>query len=154
MRAQKPFELLVWNVRSRFNVGAMFRTADAVGITKMHLCGYTPAPPHSRIEKVSLGAEKSVPFTQHKTIVPTLKKLKKRGFLICAIEQTTTSIPYHTFKAPDKPLALIVGNELDGVSQAALSLCDHHLKIPMQGMKESLNVAISFAIVAYRLAFP
>lgn len=149
-----PFELVVWNVRSRHNVGSFFRTSDAVGITRIHLCGITPAPPHPRIAKVSLGAEHSVPFDTQKRIVPLLKKMKRDGFTLVALEQTPTSIPYTKFLPPRKPIALIVGSEVDGVSPAALSVSDVHIHIPMHGLKESLNVSVALGIASFRIAYP
>lgn len=151
---QPPIELVLVNVRSRFNVGAMFRTADAVGVTKIHLCGYTPSPPHPKIDKVALGAEKTVPFERHRSIQPLLTKLKKRGYTIIAVEQSRKSIPYHEYHRPKGPIALILGNEIKGVAPSILRRCHAALEIPMHGKKESLNVGIAFGIVAYRLAFP
>lgn len=149
-----PFELILVNVRSRFNVGAMFRTADAVGISRIHLCGYTPAPPHPKIDKVALGAEKTVPFERHPKVLPFLTKLKKQGYVLAAVELSKKSVPYYTFKHPKRPLALILGHEIKGLPRAVLNRCDVCLEIPMHGKKESLNVGIAFGIVAYRLAFP
>ena len=149
-----PFELILVNVRSRFNVGAMFRTSDAVGISKIHLCGYTPAPPHPKIDKVALGSEKTVPFERHPKILPFLTQLKKQGYALAAVELSTTSRPYYRYRRPNKPLALIVGHEIKGLPRAVLNRCDVCLEIPMRGKKESLNVGIAFGIVAYRLMFP
>lgn len=151
---KQPFALILVNIRSRFNVGAMFRTADAVGVTTIHLCGYTPAPPHPKIDKVSLGAEKSVLFERHRTVVPLLKRLRRSGYVLAAVEQTRRSVPYYRFKRPRQPLALIMGNEITGIPTNALKQADVHLSIPMLGLKESLNVAVAFGIVSYRLAFP
>lgn len=149
-----PFVLILVNVRSRFNVGAMFRTADAVGITKIHLCGYTPAPPHPKIDKVALGAQHTVPFGRHKHVTPLLKTLKLHGYTLIAVEQSRASQPYYRYKKPRTPIALVMGNEVKGLPQAILKRCDVRLEIPMHGNKESLNVAVAFGIVAYRLAFP
>lgn len=152
---KQPFALILVNIRSRFNVGAMFRTADAVGVTKIHLCGYTPAPPHPKIDKVSLGSEKTVPFEQHWQALPLLRKLKKQGYVLAAVEQSRTSIPYFKYRRPkNRPLALIMGSEVTGLSKPVLKLADVKLEIPMYGQKESLNVGVAFGIVAYRLAFP
>jgi len=152
---QHPFALILVNVRSRFNVGAMFRTADAVGVDKIYLTGYTPAPPHPKIDKVALGSEKTTPFENHRQTVPLLKRLKKQGYLLAAIEQSKNSVPYSQYKKPKaKPLALIVGNEVTGLTPSILKLADVKLEIPMRGKKESLNVGIAFGIVAYRLMYP
>lgn len=150
----QPFELVLVNVRSRFNVGAMFRTADAVGITKIHLCGYTPGPPDPKIDKVALGAEKTVPFERHKNTGTFLTKLKKQGYVLIAVELSRTSQPYYHFKKPRKPVAILMGHEIKGLPLAILKRADVQLEIPMRGKKESLNVGIAFGIVAYRLAFP
>ncbi|MFH0829283.1 MAG: RNA methyltransferase [Candidatus Kerfeldbacteria bacterium] len=154
IKLQHQFELVLVNVRSRFNVGAMFRTADAVGITKIHLCGYTPSPPHPKIDKVSLGAEKTVPFETHRTAVELLKNLQKQGYAVIAVEQSRGSIPYYRYSRPKKPIAIVMGSEVKGLSCSVLEYCDVSVEIPMHGKKESLNVAIAFGIVAYRLAFP
>lgn len=153
-RTLLPFEVILVNIRSRFNVGAIFRTADAVGITKIHLCGYTPSPPHPKINKVSLGAEKTVAFEQHKTTLPLLRKLKRCGYVLAAVEQTKRARPYFRFIRPNKPVALVMGNEVTGIPASSLRLCDVLLEIPMKGIKESLNVAVAFGIVAYRLVYP
>lgn len=152
--SRRQFELVLVNVRSRFNVGAMFRTADAVGITKIRLCGYTPAPPHPKIDKVSLGAEKTVPFEKHDSALSCLTTLKKNGYTLIAIEQSHTSRLYNRYRRPKKPIALIVGSEVKGLPTSVLKRADVLLEIPMQGVKESLNVGIALGIVAYRLAFP
>lgn len=150
----QPFELVLVNVRSRFNVGAMFRTSDAVGITKIHLCGYTPAPPHPKIDKVSLGAERTVPFETHKKMLTCLTQLKKEGFTLIAVEQSRTSKPYYRYKKSKRPIALIMGSEVKGLPASVLKNADVRLEIPMRGKKESLNVGIAFGIVAYRLMYP
>lgn len=154
MKQHAPLELAVWNVRSRFNVGALFRTADAVGISHIYLCGITPHPPHSRIAKVSLGAENSVPWEGCKQIMPLLKKKRNEGFSIVSIELSKASIPYTQYKKRNIPTLLIVGSEVKGLSKNVLAASDACVYIPMHGIKESLNVAIAFAIVAYRIQFP
>jgi tRNA G18 (ribose-2'-O)-methylase SpoU len=147
-------ELVLLNIRSRFNVGAIFRTADAVGISRIHLVGYTPKPPHREIDKVSLGAEKTVPFSIHTNPLPFLRKMKDRGYVIIAVETSKKSVPYYSFVRPNKKVLMIVGHEIKGIDASVLKLCDHTLAIPMRGYKESLNVGIALGIVAYRIAFP
>lgn len=149
-----PVELALIDIRSRFNVGSIFRTADAAGISTIHLVGYTPAPPHKEISKVSLGSELTVPYKTVDSPVAFLKTMKRRGYSIAAIETGKTSIPYTRFKKPDGKLLLVAGNEISGLSPQILNLCDDQLSIPMSGIKESLNVGIAFAVVAYRIAFP
>ena len=132
----------------------MFRTADAVGVSKIYLCGYTPAPPHPKIDKVSLGAEKTVPFETHKNVLQCLRQLTIEGYTLIAVEQSRASRPYYRYHRPNKPIALIMGSEVKGLPTSVLKHCDACLEIPMRGKKESLNVSIAFGIVAYRLMFP
>src|SRR3989344_5551188 len=144
--------VLLNNVRSRHNVGSIFRTADALGVEKIYLCGYTPEP----LEKVSLGAEKSVPFQSVKRVSDILKKLKAEGFKIYAIEQAKNSTPYYIYKPSPKELekvALVLGNEVDGLAPTILKKSDKILEIPMNGEKESLNVSVAFGIVAFNLFY-
>lgn len=150
------------NIRSLFNVGALFRTADAAGVTKLFLTGYTPAPvdlfgkPRFQLAKVSLGAETYVLWEKQYSAVNLIKKLKKQGWEIWAIEQTSNSIPYYRQKADakkTKKIALIVGNEVRGLSSSILRQCHKILEIPMLGKKESLNVAVAFGIVAFALLY-
>ncbi len=142
--------LVLYNIRSRFNVGAILRTADAAGVKKVYLCGITPFPPHPKINKVSLGAEKTVAWKYSKQTVPLIKKLKKDGLIIVALEQTPASRPYYQFKN-NKPLALILGNEVKGLPKKILNLTDEIVEIPMHGHKESLNVAVAAGIVLFDL---
>lgn len=146
----KDVILILHNVRSRFNVGAMFRTADAAGVKKIYLCGITPAPPHPKIDKVALGAEKTVPFEKVKQTSALLKKLKADNVRLVALEQSKTSVPY--FKLRKRfPLALIVGAEVKGLPASIQKNCDTVIDIPMHGRKESLNVAIATGIVLFAL---
>jgi tRNA G18 (ribose-2'-O)-methylase SpoU len=163
------------DIRSVHNVGSIFRTADAVGVEKIYCCGYTPTPldrfgrVRQDFAKVSLGAEASVPWEYAKSPARIVSKLQKDGWKIFAVEQAKNSIPYHKIPKQDlrgKKLALIIGNEVDGVPSSLLKKCDAILEIPMRGMivrqahhprrtgagKESLNVAVAFGIVAFRLA--
>lgn len=154
---------ILHNIRSLHNVGSIFRTADAVGIEKLYLCGITPEPTdrfgkiRPQLAKVSLGAEKTVAWdTSARSAQGTLKlidRLKKEKYKIFAIEQSKTSVPYNkagTF-ARESKVALVVGNEVGGLPPAILKKCDKILEIPMRGKKESLNVAVAFGIVAFRL---
>ncbi len=145
------FVLVLDNVRSRFNVGSIFRTADGAGIDKIYLGGITPAPPHSRIAKVALGAEKFVAFESVTTTWRILKKLKDGGYNIVALEQTKKSINYSEYK-PKFPVALVLGNEVKGLSKDILKYCDNFIEIPMKGKKESLNVSVAGGIVAYEIS--
>ncbi|MDP2684438.1 MAG: TrmH family RNA methyltransferase [bacterium] len=147
---KKKIYLILPNIRSCHNVGAMFRTADAFGIDKIFLVGYTPAPPKVQIDKVSLGAEKWVPFEVKKDLKKLITKLKKDNVKIIALEiaNKSTDISKLTYKGN---IALIVGNEVEGVSEDILALCDNVVNIPMLGKKESLNVSIAGGIAMYIL---
>lgn len=142
------------NVRSVHNVGSIFRTADGAGVGKIYCCGITPGPldrfKHVRADfaKVALGAEKSIAWEIANDVTAVIEQLKKDGWKIFAVEQAEGSIPYAAAGDHEK-VALIVGNEVDGVSPAALTLADAVLEIPMRGKKESLNVAVAFGIVAF-----
>ena len=152
------FALILHNIRSVHNVGSIFRTADAAGISKILLSGYTPAPldrfnlPRKDFAKVSLGAEKTIPWQQTKTFAQAVKLLKKENYFIAAIEQDKRSTPLFEFTPPkNQSLALVLGNEVRGVSPSSLKLCDAILEIPMRGKKESLNVSVSAGIAMYTL---
>lgn len=147
----KEFYIILHNVRSRFNVGSVFRTADGAGVNKIYLGGITPAPPHPKIAKVSLGAENFVPYEAVWHTYRLLDQLKKRGIKIIAVEQAKKSIAYHKFK-PQFPLAIIMGSETKGLSPAILKRCDAIIEIPMHGKKESLNVATACGIVAFEIS--
>ncbi len=148
------------NIRSLHNVGSIFRTADAAGISKIYLCGYTPAPydeyglPQKPLLKTALGAEKTVAWEKCKSTTRLLDKLRNEGKKIYAVEQSERSVPYRRVQLTGKRLAdavLVVGNEIKGVSPAVLARAHKILEIPMHGKKESLNVSVAFGIVAYGL---
>lgn len=144
------FVLILPNIRSGHNVGAMFRTADGAGVKKLYLTGYTPCPPHTQVDKVSLGAEKWVKWEYFKQTGRLLKQLQKEGYNIVALEQTPKS--QNIFKwTPKFPLALVVGNEKTGVSKALLKYCHQSVEIPMRGKKNSLNVSIAAGVAMYRI---
>lgn len=147
------FILVLPNIRSGHNVGAMFRTADGAGVDKLYLTGYSPRPPHVQVDKVSLGAEKSVPHEYAKNPGPLLKKLKKQGFNIVALEQTKNSVNIYKWK-PKFPLALVVGNEKTGVTRSLLKYCDKSIHLPMKGKKKSLNVSIAAGVAMYYILKP
>lgn len=148
--------LLLDNVRSVQNVASLFRIADCVGIEKIILGGVTPTPldrfqkPRKDFAKISLGAEKSVPWETIESPLQILKRYKKDGFEIVALEQTEQSIPYTDFKMT-KPIVLVLGAEVEGVSKGVLKQSNTYLEIPMVGKKESLNVAVSGAIALFRI---
>lgn len=151
----EQFVAVVEDVRSLFNVGAIFRTADGAGMDKIYMCGITGAPPRKEIEKVSLGAENTVNWEWRFGCIEILRELKERGFNIVALEKTENSQPLTKLLAEGKisrPLCLVVGNEVSGVSAEALALSDIVADLPMKGMKESLNVSVAFGIAAYALS--
>lgn len=136
------------NIRSLENIGSIFRTGDALGVDKIFLCGISGAPPHHKISKTALGAEKNIPFEHHWQMGRLIKKLKGEGVQIVALEQTPKSLLYTKFK-PKFPLALIIGNEVKGISKNILKKCDKIIYLPMQGRKESLNVSVAFGVAGY-----
>lgn len=148
--------LILDNVRSAHNIGSVFRTADAAGVSKIFLCGITPDPdragPRARrdISKTALGAEAYIPWEYHSQTARLIGRLKKQDVCVVALEQTKNAIPYRNFGAKF-PLALIVGNEVRGVSKTALKRADSIVFIPMFGKKESLNVAVACGIALFAL---
>ena len=145
------------NIRSLYNVGSMFRTADAFALEHLYLCGMTGAPTDerlkSRITKTSLGAEETVPWTHTQNTQDVITQLKADGFTLISLEQTPQAVPLTELKMVGDKLALIVGHEIYGVHTDTLNLADHHVMIPMLGQKESLNVAVAFGIAAAQLRF-
>lgn len=146
----KNFYAILHNVRSCYNVGAIFRTADAIGIEKVYLTGYSPTPDKNleKIKKTALGAEKFVRWEYQRRVEKVIEKLKSEKVKIVALETEKLAIPYFKFK-PKFPLAILVGNEVRGIDQRTLKKADFVLKIPMLGKKESLNVVVAFSILAY-----
>ncbi len=143
--------ILLNNIRSLHNVGSIFRTSDGAGVKKLFLCGQTGYPPREEIAKTALGAEEIVPWEYYIDPIDCIKKLKKEGIQIVALEQTSKSIDYKKLK-PKYPICLVVGHEIDGVSKEILELCDEAIEIPMHGEKQSLNVSVAFGIAIYELA--
>lgn len=150
------------NVRSLHNVGSIFRTADAAGVSKIYLCGITPKPVdvfgkyRNEISKVALGAERTVPWEYSKNSVRAILKLKKEGYRIFSVEQAKKSTPYYKInlsKSDFDRLALVMGSEVKGLPRAILDKSDKILEIPMKGKKESLNVSVAFGVAVYRLMY-
>lgn len=148
--------VLLHNIRSAHNVGSIFRTADAAGISRVYLSGYTPTPidrfgrPQKDIAKTALGAQKSLAWTYAKRPDAFLKALRADGWDIIALEQSAHSQDYRNLTLK-RPTLVIVGNEVRGVSPALLKKCDAVLEIPMRGKKESLNVSVAAGIVLFQL---
>ena len=149
--------LLLHNIRSAYNVGAMFRTADAVGVSQIYLTGYSPCPtdrfdrPNVAVAKSALGAEKHVPWKHSTSASLIIHRLKSEGYKIIAIEQNPKATHYKKYKARGK-IVLIVGNELDGVTPKLLGMSDKILEIPMRGKKESLNVSVALGVVLFAIS--
>ncbi|ANI90516.1 RNA methyltransferase [Arachidicoccus ginsenosidimutans] len=151
--AKLPIITVLDNVRSMNNVGSIFRTADAFLIQAIHLCGYTPRPPHRDIHKTALGATETVEWKYFEDINDSLKSLRDEGFGIYAVEQAKGSIALNQFNfAKEKKIALILGNEVEGVQQSVIDACDGCIEIPQLGTKHSLNISIAAGIVLWEAA--
>lgn len=146
----KETYLILHNIRSAYNVGAIFRTADAAGVGKVYLCGYTPAADDPKVSKTALGAEKFVAWERKRQTWRLVKKLKLKGVRVVALEQTAASRDYRLFK-PKYPLAVVVGHERLGVSRSLIKRADSVWHIPMRGQKESLNVAVAVGVFLYKV---
>lgn len=156
----KQFYLILHNIRSAYNVGAIFRTADGAGVDHIYLTGYTPLPPDGSqiyttkpermIIKTSLGSLEHVGWSGHKEIEGVVQKLKDDDTQIVALEQGDDSIDYQKFTS-DKNVALVLGNEPVGIDEQTLTLCDTIIDIPMRGQKNSLNVSVAAGIAVYEL---
>ena len=146
-----PLYLMLHNIRSMWNVGAMFRTADAAFIEKIIISGYTATPPRKEIEKTALGAQETVLWEYHADPLEILAMLKQEGVRICGLEIASGSRSYTTVTPGDFPLCLVVGNEVDGLENEVLNLCDDVLEIPQYGTKHSLNVSVATGIAMFEL---
>jgi tRNA G18 (ribose-2'-O)-methylase SpoU len=144
-----PVSLMVVNVRSLYNVGSIFRTADSARLSQLILCGYTPFPPRKEIDKTALGATESVPWRYYKTSLEAINELKSKGIKVFAVEITDRKRNYDTLTKSDFPLCLVLGNELTGLDNKTLSKCDDAIEIPMFGVKHSLNVSVAAGIITY-----
>lgn len=151
--ALRPVRVILDDVRSRHNVGSIFRTADSFALEGLVLCGFTPLPPHREIEKTALGATQSVPWEHAPDAVEAVRQLQRKGYRVLAVEQTTHAEPLQDVQpTPDSPLALVFGNELNGVSEEVIEACDGCVVIPQAGSKHSLNVSVCAGIVLWWLA--
>ncbi len=156
----QKFYLILHRIRSAYNVGSMFRTADGVGIDKIYLTGFTPTPSlkpyvlqtkaEKMLAKTALQADKYVEWEKYQNVSLLIQKLKKENFQIIALEQDKKSIDYRKISLKNK-VALIVGNEPRGIDKRILKKCDNIIEIPMYGKKKSLNVAVALGIASYRL---
>jgi tRNA G18 (ribose-2'-O)-methylase SpoU len=141
--------LVLHNIRSMWNVGAMFRSADAAGIEKIIITGYTATPPRKEIDKVALGAQETVPWEYVKDPVEAISRLKAAGRQVFGLEIAEGSRDYSSLAAADFPLALLVGNEVEGIGDLLLGQCDAVLEIQQYGTKHSLNVAVAAGIAMF-----
>jgi tRNA G18 (ribose-2'-O)-methylase SpoU len=145
-----PVCVVLDRIRSVYNVGAFFRTGDAAGIEKLYLCGYTGYPPHRGIAKTALGAEETLPWEHHDRITPLLAELRAKGYQIVAVEDAPDAVDLYDWR-PQFPLCAVFGNEIEGVSAETLAACDVRVKIPMAGVKDSLNVAVAGGAALFEL---
>lgn len=158
-RQSRHISLLLHNIRSAHNVGAMFRTADAIGIERIYLTGYTPTPldrfgrPVKEIAKTALGSERTIPWETHKKPDSFIAKNKATGVEVIGIEQDKRSIDYKKYQSHNREqrVLIVVGNEVRGMSKGLRDKCDVLIEIPMHGKKESLNVSVAFGIALFRL---
>ena len=150
--AKSPIVVVLDNIRSMHNVGSVFRTADAFLISAVYLCGYSPRPPHRDIQKTALGATETVEWKYFPSTKEAVEILKEDGFRIYAIEQTEGSKPLQEAGSlATGKLAVIFGNEVEGVSNEVLACCDGAIEIPQWGMKHSLNISVAAGIVLWEL---
>jgi 23S rRNA (guanosine2251-2'-O)-methyltransferase len=147
-----PVSVLLDNIRSLYNVGSIFRSADGARVREVILTGYTPVPPRKEIEKTALGATSTVPWRYVRDPAEAVSSLREAGVRICAVEHTDRSRPFDALTIGDFPICLLIGNELTGLSPRLVETADMAVEIPMYGMKQSLNAAVAFGIVAFACA--
>ncbi|MCL4794870.1 MAG: RNA methyltransferase [Bryobacteraceae bacterium] len=148
--APLPVVLVLDHVRSAYNTGAFFRTADAAGVERLYLCGITAAPANAAVRKTALGAEETVSWEYNADALVPLRSLRARGFEIAAIETSERAVDLFDWR-PRFPLCVVFGNEVDGLAPAVLEACDTHVRLPMLGRKHSLNVATAGGVVVFEI---
>lgn len=144
------------NVRSAYNVGAIFRTADGAGVKHLHLAGITPTPYHPKVRKTALGSEKSIPWTHHRNGLDAVEEMRGRGYRILGLENSPDAdslFDRNEINKAEEPVLLIVGNEISGIDPGILNLCHQVVALPMVGSKASLNVEVTFGVATYYLRF-
>lgn len=147
-----PIIAVLENVRSAYNVGSVFRTADAFLIEAVYICGYTAYPPHKEIKKTALGADESVTWRHFKNINEAIEEIRNLGYKVYAVEQAEDSYKLQAISyEPDEKIAVIFGNEVTGVEQSTIEQCDGCIEIPQLGMKHSLNISVAAGIVLWEL---
>jgi 23S rRNA (guanosine2251-2'-O)-methyltransferase len=153
--AKNSIIVVLDNVRSMHNVGSVFRTADAFLVEGICLCGYTPQPPHRDIHKTALGATETVDWIHFSSSMEAMEELKRRNYKVFAIEQTEGSTSLEKFHSEvDEKIAVVFGNEVEGVNNEVLKICDGCVEIPQFGMKHSLNISVAAGIILYKLSEP
>ena len=145
-----PISFLLENIRSAHNVGSIFRTADGMGANKVFLSGYTCKPPQKDLSKTALGAEHAVEWEHNDNPIELAKKIKKDNVKLVLLEHTNISKSLYNIKW-EFPICIVLGNEVDGVSNELIELCEQHVEIPMRGIKQSLNVATAAGIIGYEV---
>ncbi len=148
---RSPIHGFLENVRSLYNVGSIFRTSDAVLLSKLYLTGFTPYPPRPEISKTALGAVESVPWSYHKKPLDAIEEIKSSGIKFVVLEQTNESVPIWKLPSDIFPVCIAVGNEIGGITKDIVEAADIVVEIPMNGVKHSLNVAVAYGIAVYRL---
>lgn len=144
-----PVKLILHNIRSLYNVGSLFRTADSALLSEIIMCGFTPYPPRKEIEKTALGAVDTVPWRYFTDIKEAIHTVRNEGYKIAALEICSKSRPYNQFSIEDFPICIIAGNELTGIDDDVIKMCDFALEIPMFGVKHSLNVSVASGISVF-----
>lgn len=148
---RNPIKIILYNIRSLYNVGSIFRTADSALVDEIILTGFTPYPPRKEIDKTALGATKTVPWRYFKDIKEILNELKNKYWKIYALELTDNAIKFNQIPTNSFPIAIIAGNEICGIDNSILELCDNSIYIPMYGVKHSLNVSVAVGITVYEI---
>jgi len=152
IQKKTPVTIILDDVRSAHNVGSIFRTSDALLVEKIFLCGITPQPPHKEIRKTALGATESVDWEHAPQIEDCILKIQKQGYAVYCVEQVEDSISLQDFSPPkNEKIALIFGNEVNGVQQKAVDLCSAAIEIKQYGTKHSLNISVSFGITVWNI---
>jgi len=146
-----PITIILDNVRSALNVGSIFRTSDAFLIESIILCGITATPPNKEIRKAALGSTDSVNWEYAKETTEAVKQLIKEGYYVVGVEQAAESTPLNKFKLPKNPIAIILGNEVNGIAQEVVDICNEVIEIQQFGTKHSLNVSVTAGIVIWKI---
>ena len=148
--SSRALVLIAHNIRSAYNVGALLRTADSLGISKVYLTGYTPTSDHTRVKKTALGAEDTVETVVETDVVQVIERLRSEGYRIVGLELDERAVSIETYQAPEV-CALLIGNEREGIAPSLRTRCDDLVMIEQRGMKESMNVAVATGIAVYQL---